>query len=219
MSSPLLYLITPPIGEGRNFAESLRAALAAAPVAAVQLRFAACDERSMIKRVKDWAEIVQQAGAAAIIAIEPDPDLDLATIVTRAGADGLHLRDVAAAAQWRGRLKGERIVGVGSLRSRHDCMEAGEAELDYLMFGEPRADGSIPVREGAFERTAWWAEIFETPCVIFAETLAEIPAAVATDAEFVALGDAVFAHPEGPAAGVSAAAALLAGAARAESGT
>lgn len=211
MSSPLLYLITPPIDDSRDFAPVLRDALAAAPVSAVQLRFVPTDERTLTKRVKEWADIVQAAGAAAIVGIdlEPGSDLDLATIVMRGGADGLHVRDLEQGRAWRERLKGERSVGIGNLRSRHDCMEAGEADLDYLMFGEPRIDDSIPAQDVALERAAWWAEIFETPAVIYAPTLEDIGNAVATGAEFIALRDAVFAHPDGAARGVSEAARLI----------
>jgi thiamine-phosphate pyrophosphorylase len=208
LSSPLLYLITPLIDETRDFAPTLRDALAAAPVSAVQLRLAPSDERTLTKRVKEWAEIVQAAGAAAIIGIdlEPGSDLDLATIMMRGGADGIHVREIEQGRALRERVRGERIVGIGNLRSRHDCMEAGEADLEYLMFGEPRLDDSIPAQDVALERAAWWAEIFETPAVIYAPGMDDIANAVATGAEFVALRDAVFAHQGGAARGVKEAA-------------
>jgi thiamine-phosphate pyrophosphorylase len=220
LPSPLLYLITPLIDDSRDFAPTLRDVLAAAPVSAVQLRLAPADERTLTKRVKEWAEIVQAAGAAAIIGIDPEPgsELDLATIVMRGGADGLHVRDVERGRVWRERLKGERTVGVGNLRSRHDCMEAGEADLDYLMFGEPRLDDSIPARDVALERAAWWAEIFETPAVIYAPGMDDIANAVGTGAEFVALRDVVFAHPEGAARGLVEAAERIGEAAAAVKG-
>ena len=47
-------------------------------------------------------------------------------------------------------------------------MSAGEAGADYLLFGEPRPDGTIPALESVIERATWWAEIFETPCVAYA---------------------------------------------------
>jgi len=212
LSSPLLYLITPPIDDTRDFAPILRDVLAAASVSAVQLRFVPADERTLTKRVKEWAEIVQSAGAAAIVGVdlEPGTGLDLATIVMRGGADGLHVRDLEQGRFWRERLKGERIVGIGNPRSRHECMEAGEANLDYLMFGEPRPDNSIPARDVTLERASWWAEIFETPAVIYVSSMNDIENAVATAAEFIALRDAVFAHPEGPARGVAEAAERMA---------
>lgn len=224
LSSPLLYLITPLIDETRDFAPVLRDALAAAPASAVQLRLAPSDERTLTRRAKEWAEIVQAANAAAILGIdlEPGQDLDLATIMMRGGADGIHVRDLEQGRALRERVRGERIVGIGNLRSRHDCMEAGEADLDYLMFGEPRLDDSIPAQDVALERATWWAEIFETPAVIYAPSLDDIANAVATGAEFIALRDAVFAHPDGAASGVAEAARRIgeaADAANADKGT
>jgi thiamine-phosphate pyrophosphorylase len=220
LSSPLLYLITPTIDATRDLVQALRGALAAAPVSAVQLRLAPADERTLTKRVKEWSEIVQAAGAAAIVGIDLDPgsDLDLATIVMRGGADGVHVRNIEEGRALRERLKGERSVGIGNLRSRHDCMEAGEADLDYLMFGEPRVDDSIPAQDVALERASWWAGIFETPAVIYAPSMDDVENAVGTGAEFVALRDAVFMHPDGSARGVAEAAERIAGAAASAQG-
>jgi len=77
------------------------------------------------------------------------------------------------------------------------------------MFGEPRADGSLPPLEAVIERAAWWAEIFVTPCVAFAPSLDAVPRLAAIGAEFVAVGDSVWDHPDGPAAAVRAALAAL----------
>jgi thiamine-phosphate pyrophosphorylase len=38
------------------------------------------------------------------------------------------------------------------------------------------------------ERAGWWAELFNTPCVVFASEEAHIAPLVATGAEFIALG-------------------------------
>jgi thiamine-phosphate pyrophosphorylase len=84
-------------------------------------------------------------------------------------------------------------------------MTAGEGGVDYVMFGEPRPDGLLPPIAAVAERAAWWAEIFETPCVAYAPTLEALARLARTGAEFVALGDAVWDHPDGPAAAVRAA--------------
>ncbi len=81
-------------------------------------------------------------------------------------------------------------------------MSLGEAGADYLLFGEPRPDGSLPALPAVLERAAWWAEIFETPCVAFAPSLDAVARLAATGAEFIALGDAVWAHEAGAAAAV-----------------
>ena len=124
----------------------------------------------------------------------------------RGGADGIHVAgDPARLGGLRERLGGGRILGAGGLRSKHDAMTAGEGGVDYVMFGEPRPDGLLPPIAAVAERAAWWAEIFETPCVAYAPTLEALARLARTGAEFVALGDAVWDHPDGPAAAVRAA--------------
>jgi thiamine-phosphate pyrophosphorylase len=206
-SRPRLYLISPVLAQTEAFAPRLAQACAAADVAAVLLRLAASDERTLVGRLKALAPVAQDAGAAVVLAVEGDGDL--ATIAVRGGADGAHTTaDVAEARALRERLKGERILGAGNIRSKHIAMELGEAGVDYLLFGEPRGDGSLPPLAAVAERAAWWAEIFQIPCVAYAPGLDAIPQLAQTGAEFVALGDAVWQHAEGPAAAVAKAAEL-----------
>lgn len=204
MAEPLarLYLITPFLDEVEAFAPRLAEACAAGRVDAVLVRLAGADERGIVNRIKALGPAAQDHGAALVVAAEQAVG-DLATIATRAGADGVHvsgydgrLRDL------RERLRGERALGVGGLRTKDDAMTAGEAGADYLLFGEPRADGSLPPLETVIDRVAWWAEIFETPCVAYAPRLEDVPALAATNAEFIALADAVWTYPDGPAAAV-----------------
>ena len=89
------------------------------------------------------------------------------------------------------------IAGAGRLHSRHDAMVCGEAGADYVMFGEPDAAGHRPSREAVIDRVAWWAEVFEIPCVAYAAELGDIDALVAAGADFIAVGDAVFEDPRG----------------------
>ncbi|NIX77922.1 thiamine phosphate synthase [Microvirga terricola] len=202
-----LYLITPVLTDA-SFAPCLSEACMGGRVAAVLLRLAPADERTLINQVKALAPVVQEHEAAAIVAVEGEADL--ATIAARGAADGVHITGKATQIrEMRERLKAERAIGAGSIRSKDDAMTLGEAGVDYLLFGEPRPDGSLPTLESVVERAAWWAEIFETPCIAFAPDLDAIPALVATNAEFIALGDAVWDHAGGPAKGVEAALAAL----------
>jgi thiamine-phosphate pyrophosphorylase len=68
-------------------------------------------------------------------------------------------------------------------------MLAAEQGADYVMFGEPDVGGRRLAFETIEERVAWWAEVFEAPCVAFAGGIDEIGPLVATGADFVALGD------------------------------
>jgi thiamine-phosphate pyrophosphorylase len=209
MAEPVsrLYLITPVL-EDASFAPRLAEACATGTVAAVLLRLASADERSLTNLVKVLAPAAQEHGAALIVAAEGEADL--ATIAVRGGADGVHVSgDPAQMRELRDRLKDGRAIGAGGIRTKDDAMSWGEAGADYLLFGEPRADGSVPSLEGVLERAAWWAEIFETPCVAYAPSLEAVGALAATNAEFIALGDAVWSHEAGPAAAVRAASDLL----------
>jgi thiamine-phosphate pyrophosphorylase len=76
-------------------------------------------------------------------------------------------------------------------------MVAGEAGADYVLFGEPDAEGKRPSVEAICERLQWWAELFEPPCVGFAATLAEAEAFATAGADFVLVGDLVWSDPRG----------------------
>jgi len=197
--APRLYLVTPPVADASAFAGALAAALAAGDVAAVLLRLAPGDERSLINRAKALCPAVQDAGAALLL----DGHADL---VARAGADGAHLTGIEAVTEATERLKPERIAGAGGLNSRHDAMVAAEAGADYVMFGEPAASGVRPSFAAVEERVAWWAEVFEVPCVGYAAALDEVKPLVAAGADFIALGDWLWREP---GAGVTEAARLL----------
>jgi thiamine-phosphate pyrophosphorylase len=198
-----LYLVTPVIPDARAFAPALADACAAGDIAAVLLRVIG-DERTLTNGVKMLAPAAQERGAAVLVSVPGEADL--ASVAARGGADGVHIvgANSTLVKGLRERLK-DRSIGAGGLRSKDEAMTMGEAGVDYLMFGEPRPDGSLPPLDAVAERAAWWAEIFETPCVAFAPSLEAVPLLAATGAEFIALGDAVWTHAEGPAAAVRAA--------------
>ena len=183
-----LYLVTPPLGLGdlAAFAPRFAAALAAGDVASALVRVAPeaqGDARRIAERMVEAA-----ARCEAAILIEGEPRL-----APRVGADGAHVSGVGEPlADALASLRPARIVGVGALRGRDDAMAAGEAGADYVMFGEPHRDGWTPPLAETVERVAWWAEIFETPCVAYAAHLNDVAALATAGADFVALGDAVW---------------------------
>ena len=183
-----IYLITPPVGDPQSLVHALAAALDAGDVAAVLLRLEDSDERTLINRAKAIAAIVQPRDIALLIDGRPD-------IAIRAGADGAHLTGIAALTAALAALKPDRIAGAGGLRSRHDAMLAAEAGADYAMFGEPDHSGgqgnqgNRPAFDSVLERIAWWAELFQSPCVGYAENLDEVGPLAQAGADFVALGD------------------------------
>ncbi len=194
--APRLYLATPLVDDPSALAADLADALAKADVAAVLLRLKPTDPRTMITRIKALAPVVQSSGVALLL----DGNADL---VARGGADGAHLTGIEAMMEALPTLKPDRIAGVGGLVTRHDSMSAGEAGADYVLFGEPDARAQRPSPEAIAERLQWWAELFEPPCIGYAGSREEAHEFAAAGADFVLVGDFIWADPRGPAAALS----------------
>jgi thiamine-phosphate pyrophosphorylase len=193
---PRLYLATPDVDDPSPLIANLPELLAKADVAAVLLRLKPADQRSMISQVKALAPAIQSSGAALLL----DGHVEL---VARAGADGAHVTGVEAMEDALPTLKPDRIAGVGGLTTRHDSMAAGERGADYVLFGEPDARGQRPSVEAIAERLQWWAELFEPPCVGFAASREEAYEFAAAGADFVLVGDFIWADPRGAAAALA----------------
>jgi thiamine-phosphate pyrophosphorylase len=187
---PRLYLATPDMDEPESLLAGLPRLLAKADVAAVLVRLKPTDPRTMISRVKALAPAIQGRGAALLL----DGHVDL---VARAGGDGAHLTGIEALKEALPSLKPDRIAGVGGLATRHDSMAAGELGADYVLFGEQDASGQRPSVEAVCERLQWWDELFEPPCVGFAGAPGEVGEFAAAGADFVLVGDFIWADPRG----------------------
>jgi thiamine-phosphate pyrophosphorylase len=173
-----LMLVSRPQGDIEAELARVEAALGAGDIAAVLLYPPEVDERGAIRTLRAFAGPVQAAGAALLVAERFD-------LVARAGADGAHMAGDPAEAL--DALKPERIVGIGGLESRHAAMEAGEGGIDYVMFGEPDGSGDGLPFDLVLERTGWWAEVFEIPCIGYARDLAQAAGLAAAGADFVAV--------------------------------
>jgi thiamine-phosphate pyrophosphorylase len=173
----------------------LMQALEAAEVAAVLLRLPDGGEGGQIDHIRALRPAVQSRGAALLLDGHPH----LAAV---SGADGAHLHGPDALKAALPHLKPERIAGCGGLASRHDAMVAGEVGADYVMFGDPGTDGGRPTFAAVQERIAWWAELFEIPCVGFAATLDEVEPLALAGADFVAISECVFSDSRGCATAV-----------------
>ena len=79
-------------------------------------------------------------------------------------------------------------------------MVAAEASADYIMFGGPEVEPALTL-----ERVGWASELFELPCVAFANNANEIAPLIAAGADFVAL-DFVWRDTRGAAAAIAEAA-------------
>ena len=66
-----------------------------------------------------------------------------------------------------------------------------------------------PSADAIAERLQWWAELFEPPCVGFAATFDEASEFAAAGADFVLVGDLIWADPRGAAAALMDAGAAI----------
>jgi thiamine-phosphate pyrophosphorylase len=182
--APRLYLVTPPLGEPDEIANDLADALNATDIAAVLVRLNDDgDEAGLLARIKTLRILIQSNGAALLLDGHP-------ALVGPAEADGAHLAGADALRAAAASLKPKYIAGCGALASRHDAMMAGESGADYVMFGEP--NGARSAVDAVVERVAWWAEIFQIPCVAYAAEVDEVEALVRAGADFVAVGEAIW---------------------------
>jgi thiamine-phosphate pyrophosphorylase len=184
-AAPRLYLVTPQVGDPDAVANDLADALNATDIAAVLLRLAEGDDAAQLDRIKALRILIQSNGAALLL----DGHAELCA---RAEADGAHLSGIDPFKAAAPALKPAHIAGCGGLNTRHDAMLAGESGADYVMFGEPDADGRRPSFDAILERVVWWAETLTIPCVAYAANLDEGEALAAAGADFIAVDETIW---------------------------
>jgi thiamine-phosphate pyrophosphorylase len=199
-----LYLVSP-ASLAADFGDQLEAALAAGEVAAFQLRLKGASDEEVLDAAARLMPICNAADVAFIL----NDRMDLAKA---AGADGVHLgQGDGDPREARALLGPAAQIGVTCHDSRHLAMEAGEAGADYVAFGAFFPTGT----KETFHRPdpsilGWWATLFEIPAVaIGGITPDNAQPLVAAGADFLAVCNAVWSHPGGAAAGVSAFDAVL----------
>jgi thiamine-phosphate pyrophosphorylase len=183
--APRLYLVTPPLREAGAIADDLAAALNAAEIAAVLVRFATEGERDIVETTGALRILIQSNGAALLLDGHPG-------LVARTQADGAHLTGADELKTAVATLKPSYIAGCGGLASRHDAMFAGESGADYVMFGEADHDGHRPRFAAVLERVAWWAEVMTIPCVGYAAEPDEVAPLAQAGADFIALDASIW---------------------------
>jgi thiamine-phosphate pyrophosphorylase len=198
-----LYLITPRTIDLSSFPAELAAALAAGDVGSLLIDA----EVSSEAHLQRLAEALVPVAHAHDVAVMVRND---SRAMNRSRADGVHVdKGIEALKEAISAGKGKVIVGAANLRSRHEAMEAAESGADYVFFGLAERDDE-EVHRKTIDLGAWWAEVFEAPCVLLAgRTATSIEDCARTGADFVAVREAVWLHPGGAAAGVQAANALL----------
>ena len=202
-----LYLVTPPvIADAEVFARRLEEALAAGPVAALQIRLkdATADHTAAVAGT--IAGVAHRHGAAVLMN-------DHVELARRLGLDGVHVGQADMPCREARRILGpQAMIGVTCHNSRHLAMEAAEAGADYVAFGAFYPTATKQVEHMAeLETLEIWQESMEIPCVaIGGITAANAREVRDAGADFVAVSGAVWNHPDGPAAGVKALLAALA---------
>lgn len=185
---PRLVLATTLLPDGEAGAERLAQALAGGDVASVILDPAGRAEALFQDFAERLVPLVQEAGAAAIVAEDT-------RCAGRVKADGFHASggDMEALGEAIARFAPRLIVGGSGFDTRHEALEAGERLPDYLLFGRLGADNDEEAHRRNLELARWWSAIVEVPCIVQGgASLASLPRTAATGAEFVMLGRAVF---------------------------
>ncbi|MCC6717495.1 MAG: thiamine phosphate synthase [Acetobacteraceae bacterium] len=202
-----LYLITPPAIDLAVFPGLMAAALDAGDVGAVQLRLKDLDDDALRRAIDAVRPVVQARGVAFLMNDRPD-------LAVAHGCDGAHIGQSDTPAAVARKILGDLTMGVTCHDSRDLAMTAGEEGADYVAFGAffPTAtkDATFRATPGILE---WWSALMELPCVaIGGITAANCAPLVQAGADFLAVVGAVWGHPDGPAAGVRAMNAAIAGA-------
>ncbi|MBB4006683.1 thiamine phosphate synthase [Allorhizobium taibaishanense] len=199
-----LVLITPQIADAATLATVVGDALKGGDVASVIIPQYGFDDDAFQAQAEAVVPLVQAAGAAAIVA-------DNSRVAGRAKADGLHVTgNVDALAEAVEKFTPKMIVGCGGAKDRHQALEAGDADPDYMFFG--RFDGDIKPEAHSknLDLAEWWSSMIEIPCIVMAGNDPQSALAGAeTGAEFVALSRAVFDDPAAAATVVAQVNALL----------
>lgn len=182
-----IYLISP-LDVSGDFPDRLRATLAAAPVAAFQLRLKGHDQHSAARLGEPLREICAEHDVAFIV----NDDVALAK---RLHADGVHLGQGDGDPREARRILGPTAqIGVTCHNSRHLAMEAGDAGADYVAFGAffP-TETKVVAHQAEPEILTWWQGLFELPCVaIGGITPANAQGLAAAGADFVAVSSGVW---------------------------
>ena len=194
-----VYLITPPWIDLQTFPAAMAQALDAGDVAAVQLRLKEVDDETVRRAIDVLRPVVQSRDVAFLINDRPD-------LAVAHGCDGAHVGQGDTPAAEARKILGNLTLGVTCHASRDLAMQAGEDGADYVAFGAffP-TETKETTAQAEPEILQWWSELMELPVVaIGGITAANCAPLVKAGADFLAVVGAVWNHPDGPAAGITA---------------
>ncbi|WP_137157213.1 thiamine phosphate synthase [Rhizobium sp. FKL33] len=185
-----LVLIAPEIADPQEAAGVMADALKGGDVASVIIPQYGLDDGAFQKLAEAVVEVVQDAGAAALIAGD-------SRVAGRVKADGLHIEgNPEALAEAIEKHAPKMIVGGGNAQDRHKALEIGEAQPDYIFFGKAAGDIKPEAHPKNVALGEWWSSMVEIPCIVMGGTdPASVLAIAESGAEFAALRLAVFGEP------------------------
>ncbi|PZX19886.1 thiamine-phosphate pyrophosphorylase [Palleronia aestuarii] len=183
---PQIYLVTPPQLDPADFPDLLARILDAQAVACVRLDLATRDEDRLLRACDAVRAVTEPRDVALVLS-------DHVQIASRAGLDGVHLRDGARNVRAARKTLGtDAIVGAFCGTSRHDGMNAGETGADYVAFGPV---GGVPAGDGSLadlDLFAWWSEMIELPCVAEGSLDTDAISNLSAITDFIALGEEIW---------------------------
>ncbi len=194
-----LYLVTPPAIALATFPDELAAALDAGDVACLQIRLKDSTDEAIRRAAAAIVPVAQARGVAVLMNDRPD-------LAVETGCDGAHVGQGDTGAREARRVLGGLTLGVTSHASLDLAFAAGEDGADYVAFGAffptRTKEATTRAEPGLLAR---WSDIATIPCVaIGGITTENCGPLVRAGADFLAVVGAVWAHPDGPAAGVRA---------------
>lgn len=189
-----LVLVVPDIDDGNRQEKLLADALRGGDVASVILPQYGDTLDGYQLRAERLVPVIQDYGAAALIAGDT-------RVAGRSKADGIHVSGgLAELTEAVEKFSPRMIVGGGNAKDRHQALELGEHNPDYVFFGLLDGDIRPQAHPKNLDLGEWWASMVEIPCIVMGGSEPASALEVAqTWAEFVALGKAVFEAPGGPA--------------------
>ncbi len=139
------------------------------------------------KAARGDAEMLLRFTRAASIPLLLEDDISAAAEL---GADGVHIPALEALySEARSTLGDDAIIGVECGLSRHAGLTLGEMGADYIAFNGTGLEDMI----------AWWSQIVTVPCVAWDIASADDARRYAdAGADFIAIGNAIWTHPDGP---------------------
>ncbi len=193
-----LYLISPPAIDLPVFAKKLEEALSGGVVGAFQLRLKNTSDEEILRAAEVLIPICRAREVAFIMN-------DRADLAKASGADGVHLGQGDDSVKAARKLLGDdAVIGVSCHDSKHLAFAAGEDGADYVAFGafypttSKRPEELAKYGTPSPEILSWWQEYMLLPCVAIGGINPQncLPL-VESGADFIAVIQAVWNHPEG----------------------